>query len=381
MTASPSYAESADAILHVLWHMDTGGAERAVYQLVREQRRRGVEADILLASKGGFYAELARKSGARVFELGQRRTFDISVGAEAEAISASYPIVHFHYPEIGLIHLVARRSSARLYYTHRAGVFSYRPRQLARYKLAGFYFRRRFTRISANTRQAAAAASRLFGISPSLIDLTYNGLDFELLAPRRSKREVLEAHNLSSHTGDFYVGTSANLRNWKRVDRLLLSVARLRDEKLTCFVIGDGPARAKLEGLARELGIENRVVFTGQRKHVGDYLQLLDVFVLPSGPQESFGNAAVEAMGMAVPAIVFADGGGLTEHVTDGSTGYVVETTEQLSNRLKMLAASPILRHKLGEAAREHVRGQYGLDSMIERYGALYDSSREGSSR
>lgn len=374
-------SEPVGSILHVLWHMDTGGAERAVYQLVREQRRRGIEADVLLASGGGLYAELARQGGTRVFELGQRRTFDLSVASEAAAISAKYAIVHFHYPELGLMHFVARRSRARLYYTHRAGVFSYRPRQLARYKLAGFYFRRRFTRISANTCQAARAAARLFGISESLIDVTYNGLDFELLTPRLSKGEVLEAHGLTSETERFYVGTSANLRNWKRIERLLRAVAELRDGHVTCFVIGDGPARAKLEGLARELGIESSVVFTGHKEHVGDYLQLLDAFVLPSGPQESFGNAAVEAMGMSIPTIVFADGGGLPEHVTDGTTGYVVDTTEQLASRLKMLAAAPRLRRRVGAAAREYVRGQYGVGAMIDQYAAFYEPSNQGPRR
>ena len=47
---------------------------------------------------------------------------------------------------------------------------------------------------------------------------------------------------------------------------------------------------------------------------IADYVQVMDAFCLPSTGLESFGNAAVEAMALGVPTVVFADGGGLVEH-------------------------------------------------------------------
>jgi hypothetical protein len=70
---------SSQRILHVLWHMDIGGAERALYQHVREQRRHGRAADILLGSHAGFYGEKARDCGATVIELHQKNNLDMSV--------------------------------------------------------------------------------------------------------------------------------------------------------------------------------------------------------------------------------------------------------------------------------------------------------------
>jgi glycosyltransferase involved in cell wall biosynthesis len=94
--------------------------------------------------------------------------------------------------------------------------------------------------------------------------------------------------------------------------------------------------------------------------------------VLPSGPEESFGNAAVEALGVGVPTVVFADGGGLIEHVTHSKTGLVVSSVEELAKALAMLEADPRLRGALGAAGRDFVRGTYTLDAVFERYAALY---------
>ena len=357
-------------ILHVLWSMEIGGAERAVYQLVREQRRRGDRADVLLASHAGFYGERCREAGASVLELGQRSALDLSAAAAARGVFAEYHIVHFHNVEPLLVRAATRVRGPRLFYTHRGGTFRYPPRQRVRYGVATRYVRR-FNGLSGNTAQGARAAARLFRLPPDRVSVTYNGIDFSLLAPVRPAADVLA--ELGGRDDAVRVGTSGNLRPWKRIDRLVRALARLRVDPVQLIVIGDGPARPGLEQLAAELGVGHRVRFVGRREHVGDYLQVLDVFALPSGPEESFGNSAVEAMGVGIPAVVAADGGGLIEHVEDGCTGFVVRDQAELERRLAHLARNPGLRAALGTAARASVRARYSTAAMVERYDELYD--------
>ncbi|MEP7217881.1 MAG: glycosyltransferase [Bacteroidota bacterium] len=365
-------------ILHILWQMDIGGAERAVYQLVREQRRRGIDADVLLGSHAGFYGEKTRALGANVYELGQKHTLDFSVSRAAREIMRSYDIAHFHSAELGLIYMASRTRNLRRFYTHRGGVFRYPRKQALRYRLAGFLFRRYFAGISGNTTQGATAASRLFAISPKSIPTTYNGIDFSLLAPNRSRDEVLA--ELGPADDVLRIGTSANLRPWKRIELLLDAVARLKESAIHCYIIGDGPSRAALEEHGRRLGISHLVTFTGKKEHIGDYLQLLDIFVLPSGPEESFGNSAVEAMGVGLPTIVFADGGGLVEHIDDGVTGFLARDVDDLTAKLETLIADRALRTGMGERALRAIHDKYSLEAMVERYGRLYngDSARRG---
>lgn len=359
-------------ILHVLWNMEIGGAERALFQFVREQRSRGLQADVLLGSHAGLYGERTRELGAQVYELGMSGPFDFAKGRAARGIMHDYAIMHFHSAELGLMRIASAKPHPKLFYTHRAGMFSYDLKRLLRYKLTGRYLRRHFAGISGNTGQACDAASRLFGIPRSRIRITYNGIDFSLLAPSRSREEMLR--ELNDDRGDaIRIGTSANLRKLKRIDLLIDAVARLGDRPVHCYVLGDGPARAELEERARALGVASRVTFTGKVERMGDYLQLFDIFVLPSGPEESFGNSAVEAMGVGIPTIVFADGGGLVEHVDDGLTGYLVRDVPELASRLDLLASDPELRRRIGDAARREMLDRYSPARMVERYSALYE--------
>jgi|GEM_PF-1421491 len=358
-------------VLHVLWTMEIGGAERALFQLVREQRARGIHADVLLGATAGLYGERTRELGAMVHELGMSGPFDFAKGNAAREIMPGYDIMHFHSAELGLMRIAAKKPHPKLFYTHRAGKFSYGLKRLLRYRLTGRYLRRDFTGISGNTGQACDAAAALFGIPRQQIRVTYNGIDFSLLAPVRTRREML--HELGDEReGTIRIGTSANLRRLKRIDLLLDAVAKLGGRPVHCYVLGDGPARGELEEQARRLGIADRVTFTGKVERVGDYLQFFDIFVLPSGPEESFGNSAVEAMGVGIPTIIFADGGGLVEHVDDGVTGFIVRDVQELVERLERLIDSPGERSVIGRAARDEMTDRYSPARMVERYSGLY---------
>jgi glycosyltransferase involved in cell wall biosynthesis len=358
-------------ILHVLWALETGGGP--VYQLVREQRRRGFEADVLAAGRAGHYGELARQAGAQVFELGQRGALDPTVARRAAAVFDQYSLAHFHAPEPLPVGVAAHRRGLRLVYTHRGGNRHYPLRKRARHRIVGHYLRSGFDAVTANTRQSAAAAAHIYGLPLESIAVVYNGLDFNLLTPTRDRESVL-AELGARRDGVVRVGTAAMLRPLKRVDRLLRAVAALGEEPIHCYVIGDGPSRHELELLARQLGIEARVSFIGHKLHIGDYLQILDVFVLPSGPEEAFGNAAVEAMGVGLPSVVFHDGGGLTEHIQSEETGFIVPDQQGLEQRLRELVGDRELRLRIGKAASTAVRSRYTVDAMVSSYETLYDS-------
>ena len=138
--------------------------------------------------------------------------------------------------------------------------------------------------------------------------------------------------------------------------------------------MGDGPERQRLETQAKRLGVSARVVFAGRQERVASYLQAMDVFCLPSTGLESFGNAAVEAMAAGLPTVVFADGGGLVEHIDDGETGFIVADQHELEATLGRLLSDVELRRRTGERARRAVRSRY---SPGARRGGLPGPLRE----
>jgi glycosyltransferase involved in cell wall biosynthesis len=98
----------------------------------------------------------------------------------------------------------------------------------------------------------------------------------------------------------------------------------------------------------------------------------MDVFALPSGPDEGFGNSLVEAMSVGLASVVFADGGGLLEHISDGQTGLIASDQRNFEQRVTQLMEDPDLRRRIGSDARTFVRSRYQVENSVTGYASLY---------
>ncbi len=258
-------------------------------------------------------------------------------------------------------------------YTHRGGFIRYPAVTRLRYELTGLLLRRYFHGFSGNTHHGAKAAARLYRFPPERFATTYNGVAFELLTPQRSADAVRAELGLTP--SEFVLGTAANLKPWKRIDRLVDLVAFVGDPMLRLLVVGDGPERKHLEAQAERLGVGSGVIFAGAKTHAADYMQIMDSFCLPSMGLESFGNAAVEAMAMGVPTLVFSDGGGMTEHIEDGQNGFVVRDRTALAEAVARLISDPRLRRQIGKNGSDGVRRRYTPTRAAVAYLRLYEKA------
>lgn len=366
-------------VLHCIWNGETGGAERSVYQLARAQMRDPeISPGLLFAQGRGPYWEAAQKLGCPVVSLDLPHGRSLRYVSRAADAMGKFSIHHFHSAEPLLMLGSMRCRGAKRVYTHRGGDTIYPLRQALRYKLTGHLLRRSFHGFSGNSLHAVASAAHLLGVPDQRFAVTYNGLDFGLLEPTRSATDVRAELGLSP--GEFVIGTAANLRPWKRIDRLLRAAHALGRPEVRVLILGEGPDTTRLRAIARDLDFESRVVFAGLRAHVGNDLQVMDAFCLPSDALESFGNAAVEAMGMGTPTVVFSDSPGLAEHIQSGRTGFVVDNETQLRDRLLELVDDRELARSIGEAGRTAVRERYTMDGAAGNYRRLYESLIGGRS-
>lgn len=361
-------------VLHILWNGNIGGAERTVYQLALHQRQSGGRATIGFGQATGHFAQLAKESGIPVLDFALRNGHDIAALRRVQRLLDLYDVHHFHVPEVVLMLASLRTHSTRIY-THRAGRIAYQGRRAMRYRIVGRLLRR-FDAIT-GSRQATLAIRDLYGIPGERIHATFNGVDPALVAPRVPRERIRAKHGVPANA--VLVGTAATLRQWKRVDTLIYAAERLRAGEWGVVIVGDGPDRARLEHLAAESAAHTRVYFVGMQSHIGDWLSALDVFVLASGREESFGNAAVEAMAAGLPTIVFGDSPALTEHIIDRETGFVVDTTAELAERLQELIEDPSLRQCVGAAAAAFAVGHYSMERVVERFDAVYVTARTGA--
>ena len=357
-------------IAHVIWTAGVGGMQRSVYQLSRAQARDHAVA-IFTTEPDALYARRAREAGVSVEPFAARGAADIVVLPDLVRRLRRYELHHLHSAEpLAAVASVLAGDSVRVF-TERGGVHAQLSlEKRLRFALFGLLLRHSFHSVTGNTRWATEVAKHRYGLRPDVLHVTPNGLDFDLLQPKRPRAATRA--ELRADSNPVIVGTSAYLKEWKRVDLLLHAVAELRRDDVQVLIVGDGPDRRRLEGLARELKLDSRTTITGVVDDVADLVAAMDVFVLTSDALESFGNAAVEAMALAVTTVVMADSPGVCEHIRDGIDGFVADGVQGLVQILSELAEKPSLRAAAGARAAASVRTRYTVERMIGAYAAAY---------
>ena len=142
---------------------------------------------------------------------------------------------------------------------------------------------------------------------------------------------------------------------------------------LRLIIAGDGPMRRELEGLVRDLGLQEQAWLPGARSDVPELMRAMDVFVLPS-INEGISNTILEAMATGRP-VVAGRVGGNPELIVDGVTGalYDASDPEGLEQAMMQYIEDGDRRTTHGRNARQRVRAEFSLDAMVQRYCALYD--------
>jgi teichuronic acid biosynthesis glycosyltransferase TuaC len=175
----------------------------------------------------------------------------------------------------------------------------------------------------------------------------YNGVDAQMFSPAST--------DCTSNT----ILSVGNLIPIKGHELLLQALAAVLPHypNISCEIIGDGPERERLAGLAREYKIADKVRFLGRqsRKQVAEAMRRCLLFALPSR-YEGLGCVYLEAMSAEKPVIA-CRGQGIDEIIRHGSNGWLVDSgnLHELTAALSVLLQDLKLRRQLGEAARRTI--------------------------
>jgi glycosyltransferase involved in cell wall biosynthesis len=188
---------------------------------------------------------------------------------------------------------------------------------------------------------------------------------------------------LAAHrsNGAIRMVTVAHLVARKRHNVVLRALSMLdRSSRPEYVVIGDGPCRAELEGLAFELGVADHVRFLGQLSNSEAVAQAAtcDVFVMP-GVEEPFGVAFVEAMAAGLPAIGSRGEGGPEDIAAAGPGMILVEPDDAagLAATLARVTSDRAELARLGAAARETVAANFTWERCGVETVAAYRAALE----
>ena len=172
-----------------------------------------------------------------------------------------------------------------------------------------------------------------------------------------------------------YVLYFGRLSAEKGVSDLLRGMARV--SHIPLVIAGDGPERARLEWLMRDLHLRN-VRFTGRvdGAELEKLIAAASFSVFPSHAYETLGKSILESYAWGRPVIA-SDLGSRRELVEHGKTGllYTAGDCEELARVIDFLCSRPDLARQMGEAGREHVRQKHDpeqhLDAILKIYSRL----------
>jgi phosphatidylinositol alpha-1,6-mannosyltransferase len=229
------------------------------------------------------------------------------------------------------------------------------------------------------------------GVPGDAITVIYNGVSEEMLsrASDAGKLKALRARH-GIREGAPVIITIARILPRKGQDMVIMALPLIKKEfpDIVYLVVGEGRFKKKFEELAGDLGVSKSVVFTGGVSHeeIIDYLDLADVFVMPSrkwdNKVEGLPNALIEASARGKPVIAGNQGGSL-EAVRDGITGILVdpESVTEIAEAVCSLLRDPGKAGLMGESGREMVRQLHTETAMIEKYVDLLITALDKKSR
>lgn len=207
----------------------------------------------------------------------------------------------------------------------------------------------------------------------------HNGLDPLEMRVTRPPVEVRKELGLSDQAR--VIGIVGNIKPWKGQEVVIRAMEILKDEQpnLTCLLIGDTSPddisyRQTVQSMIDTSGLRGRVVVTGYRPDVANFVNLLEIQIHASVAPEPFGRVLLEGMSLGKPLIA-SGGGAVPEIVVDGETGFLFEpgSAEALARHLHTLLNSPALANELGRKGQQRLVDEFSISKNVRETELIYE--------
>jgi glycosyltransferase involved in cell wall biosynthesis len=368
-------------VLHIISSLSVGGAERALYNLLRGGLSDELDCTVLSLRDEGAYGARIRALGVPVHTL-ELQTY-------SGLVAAGYKIrnlVSKFQPDViqgWMYHGNLAASLARLLSIHKpVVVWNIRhslydilnEKTLTRYVIRGNkQLSKKIETIIYNS-QLAKEQHEAFGFSIHSGIVIPNGFDLNELSERNDIRNKLRSA-FGIDERDIVIGHVARLHPMKDHQTFLHSAVKVIKsyERVKFMLIGRNVQMStpELAGIVPPES-EKHFIFLGERSDVYDIMQAMDILCVSSAWGEGFPNVLGEAMASSVPCVTTDVGD--SRHIV-GDTGLVVSPsdTSALTDALNnMVALSYDERRALGRKARKRIAENYSLKSVCKSYEKVY---------
>lgn len=356
-------------ILFIIDSLRSGGKERRLVQLLKGLKERNfLDAEIIVLNKNIHYKE--------VFELEipihyLKRNFfrDIKIFSRFYRICKNFKpdIVHC-WDDISAFHFAPLCKLKGIKFI--SSMISAAPPMLSifsKYYIANALSYPFSDVILSNS----AAGLKSFRVPRKKSKFIHNGFDFRRIENLQPPITIKDNFGIKSK---FVIGMVASFSEKKDHDTLIeagLLIVQNRDD--VCFVaVGAGVNLTKIH---RKIGDNNNgnFIFTGKQKDVESIINIFDIGVL-STFTEGISNSIMEYMALKKPVIA-TKGGGTSELVIDGETGFLIEPKNpgQLAEKIEYLLLNPEIALRMGNKGKERIVREFNLKKMVDETYNLYN--------
>jgi len=367
-----------------------GGTEIAAYHLAQEMQRRGHQVEVFTTGRDGrSVLEVDKVNIHRYATQFRVASANFSWGLIRGPQKVEVDLAHAHYnmPYADYSALwYAQKRGVPLVLTYHADASETSGSRL-RNQLQTFYNRYLLPRvleeaeiIITTSKSYVTESHHLEGYQEK-IRVIPNGVNLEEFRTKLTKEECRE--RLGLPLDKVIILFFGNLVPYKGPEILLRAFSEVYQDhdEIMLLYAGRGPLKDSLKSLARDLELEDEVVFTGyvddQDKAI--YYQATDIFCLPSVTRaEAFGIVNLEAMASGLP-IVASRLGGIPDLVQEGENGILFEpeAVDELARALLYLVDNPTERERMGRAG-EIMAEDYSWAKIAQRTEKVYQELLEG---
>lgn len=371
----------ATNVLHLLHKFTFGGTERVIVNLVNHATEKSKNYICSFCDADSDFLKELSCPNQVVYSLNKAEGNNFSIPFRISSFCRQHHIDIIH--SLGWGTYVEGLLAAKFLGKRRKFILSFRGKTME--DTLGIPKRRIFAQrllsnlcdaILAPSEESRKEYSRDICIKPDKIQVIYNGIDVNRFRLNRSERIKEIGGVFDFGSDDIVIGSVARFDPVKNMGVLVKAFSKIEKTSLgpvKLLLVGDGPDLPGIQKMAFDLGLRDRVVFTGMRRDIPDCLGMMDIYVQPSR-FEGMPNSVLEAMASGLP-VVATNVGGVREIVEDGKTGFLVDVDNEagLIRAIELLVRHPDRRRQMGADGRKRVISRFSISTMVSDYEDLYE--------
>lgn len=370
-------------VLHLITSIDKGGAENHLACLVKGLKKKNIKVHIIYLKGNGFWKKYYLKLGVKVINLSNIKGFLKKIKFLINFYKThKIEIVHSHLPHMeiyGFLSLLFSNRKIKFFITKHLdnniiGGSNFKYNSFTASFLNNIIFLRADKVITISNSVKTFFQKKIFKINSKKLKLVYYGINNDYLKLLKNKKYLLKKIDFKKK---LIFGSIGRLVKQKNFYLLIESFSILINKyKVDAYLIiaGDGPEKKFLVNFSKKKGVHNKIIWTGNIKFIGNFLEKVDIFCMTS-KFEGLGLVLLEAMAYSKPIIV-PNLSAFPEVIKNNVNGILVKKYDAVSYSKSMLKMNNLkFRKKLSKNSKVILKDKFKFETMVNKTLNIYKNN------